>query len=567
MEFLELQGLDFNQQYMSLLVTLKQEMVAKIPTMAVDVMTKLLEQTFPYVLMDEIQEIPITILKNLPEIPRPYAQFIASHQRLYEVCPVEVKRSVWLLDEKLFSSEVYPLIQSYLSEATQTFTENYMLHNATMRPQARREKIPILKELAKRIGSRITIYQMFVNYLKTLYSTNPAQGICSLRKDVLMTFHDLGFVDVCNQDRTFLLAWRLDACSVDNLIDERRIKELNSYFDSLGSNSALEPKLWGDIAMILNHPSVMHLLQLSIYSTLLATVEKRILPRADDNLQFLTILAGIGLNSHSIVVSGTYTPSRVDKGLLSIFYPYLASVILDRMMNNELSADPVFEQFKSYLSGNKLARKELLYFVVSRFVEKDYPFVEYFLPTILEWGLQMDAETYFTYTVVQIILQEKDFTPKLRKSVIVDFLIPLCGISEKHVSNLAQLFQGLQSRIHLKELRKMLTKCQELGIHNHDDFAAIFHSMQTKFPSRTKHNPETSDQASNLQNVDSKMSEKDTNMTDNRDSGAVHPESMDHSSDPSAEHSADGGQSSDGSYSGSSSYRYDDDMREGESFM
>lgn len=55
-------------------------------------------------------------------------------------------------------------------------------------------------------------------------------GLCTLRSQLLMALHDRKDVELCRTEHCHKLAWIIDACLRDHVMDERRLRELNGFF-------------------------------------------------------------------------------------------------------------------------------------------------------------------------------------------------------------------------------------------------------------------------------------------------------------------------------------------------
>lgn len=99
-----------------------------------------------------------------------------------------------------------------------------------------------------------------LHFFRTLFVTNRDILFCTLRSELLMALHDQGVSDVRNyhsclnaaeDNRSSVLArqiydidpchkfaWCMDACVRDHIVEERRLKEMQTYFASVPAGTS-----------------------------------------------------------------------------------------------------------------------------------------------------------------------------------------------------------------------------------------------------------------------------------------------------------------------------------------
>lgn len=78
-------------------------------------------------------------------------------------------------------------------------------------PKMRRQE-PVVKELVRMIGKNIKLYDLVLQFLRTLFLRTRNTHYCTLRAEVLMALHDLEIHDICSLDPCHKFTWCLDAC-------------------------------------------------------------------------------------------------------------------------------------------------------------------------------------------------------------------------------------------------------------------------------------------------------------------------------------------------------------------
>lgn len=151
---------------------------------------------------------------------------------LYKVCAVEVKRQIWQDNQALFGDEVSPLLKQYIVEKeTALFSSDLsILHNFfSPSPKTRRQgevghckqaAFPILRlcmlsrgsadmfslrlqvvlKLTQMIGKNVKLYDMVLQFLRTLFLRTRNVHYCTLRAELLMSLHDLDISEICSVD-------------------------------------------------------------------------------------------------------------------------------------------------------------------------------------------------------------------------------------------------------------------------------------------------------------------------------------------------------------------------------
>jgi hypothetical protein len=65
--------------------------------------------------LEELRDIPLAILKRHPNIPATYLRRIGAKPEIYAICPIQVQRQIWQIDEELFKGRVFPLLNQYIN--------------------------------------------------------------------------------------------------------------------------------------------------------------------------------------------------------------------------------------------------------------------------------------------------------------------------------------------------------------------------------------------------------------------------------------------------------------------
>jgi hypothetical protein len=275
-------------------------------------------------------------MKRLKLIPLPFLMELAHNPELYADSPVEVRRQIWRVNDELFKAELVPFMKQHSDEMTNhshtllagqsgasgTIISSVweLLDPPVLDSRKRRQQNSALQELLRLVGEHVTqldLYRHACTLIKqgciTCWSLpDIADGMCqalshcTLRAELLMALHDMSS-ELTARDCSYKLAWGLDACLREGLIDTRRVRELDSFvLDMLSvdghvtaptSDSAPLDTRLRDAAMIARDPWVLATLTRSIWHQLQALIAQEELPKKDETLRFLTGLLNLALHT------------------------------------------------------------------------------------------------------------------------------------------------------------------------------------------------------------------------------------------------------------------------------
>ena len=100
-------------------------------------------------------------------------------------------------------------------------------------PKTRRQA-GVVQELSVMIGRNIRLYDMVLQFLRTLFMRTRNVHYCTLRAELLMLLHDNDIQEIVTADPCHKFTWCLDACIRDKLVDSKRMRELHGFIDAIG---------------------------------------------------------------------------------------------------------------------------------------------------------------------------------------------------------------------------------------------------------------------------------------------------------------------------------------------
>lgn len=86
------------------------------------------------------------------------------------------------------------------------------------------------------VGKNVRLYDMVLQFLRTLFLRTRNVHYCTLRAELLMVLHDNDVQDVISMDPCHKFTWCLDACIRERFVDLKRAKELHCFLDTMRWN-------------------------------------------------------------------------------------------------------------------------------------------------------------------------------------------------------------------------------------------------------------------------------------------------------------------------------------------
>ena len=197
----------------------------------------LLEATFPYIAVPELQPLVFEVFSAHRHIPDFYLHKIRMTAELYAQCPIDVKRQIWRLDSSSFRDHIMPLIEAYQRDPSVVNARRELRSHGMGLRRARRSN-DVVRSIVRALGRDKSLYVAWTQLLRAALVRTKQPALCSLRMDVLMLMHDEENETV-QEDPCRMLAWHLDACVRHHTIEARHIKELTAILDEVKAGNPL----------------------------------------------------------------------------------------------------------------------------------------------------------------------------------------------------------------------------------------------------------------------------------------------------------------------------------------
>uniref|UniRef100_A0A7N6AHW9 Negative elongation factor complex member B n=1 Tax=Anabas testudineus TaxID=64144 RepID=A0A7N6AHW9_ANATE len=523
--FLDLHGTPRLEFHQSVFDELREKLMERVAIIAEGKdedryrkLEELLEKSFPLVKMPSIQPVVMQVLKHLPKVPEKKLKMVMADKELYKMCAVEVKRQIWQDNQALFGDEVSPLLKQYIveKEAALFSSDLSILHNFfSPSPKTRRQGEVVLK-LTQMIGKNVKLYDMVLQFLRTLFLRTRNVHYCTLRAELLMSLHDLDISEICSVDPCHKFTWCLDACIREKFVDGKRARELQGFLDGVRKG---QEQVLGDLSMILCDPFACNTLVLSIMRNLQELLSQDALPRDSPDLMLLLRMLSLGQGAWDMIDSQVFKEPRLVSTLLMFvflcfhsqelevvtrFLPAMMSVVVDdhtftveqKLPSEEkssLSYPTILpDAFNRYLQENRVACEMGLYYVLHIAKLRNKNALQRLLPALVETYNDMAFSDIFLHLLTgHLTLLSDEFGTEEFCSVVFDgFLLTSFSSKENVHRHTLRMLLHLHHKV-LPSYMETLTKTLEPPKQCSEPVKELYTQLMEKLEAHKKSPPPT----------------------------------------------------------------------------
>ncbi|OXB80673.1 UNVERIFIED_CONTAM: hypothetical protein H355_005602 [Colinus virginianus] len=453
--FLDLHGTPRLEFHQSVFDELREKLLERVSAIALEgkveerykKLEDLLEKSFSLVKMPSIQPVVMCVMKHLPKVPEKKLKLVMADKDLYKACAVEVKRQIWQDNQALFGDEVSPLLKQYILEKENILFSNdiSVLHNFfSPSPKARRQG-EVVQKLTQMIGKNVKLYDMVLQFLRTLFLRTRNVHYCTLRAELLMSLHDLEISEICTVDPCHKFTWCLDACIREKFVDNKRARELQGFLDGVKKG---QEQVLGDLSMILCDPFAINTLALSTIRHLQDLVGQDTLPREAELItKFLPMLMSFVVDDHTFNVDQKL-PSE-EKGPI----PYPSTIP---------------EAFTKFLQDNRIACEIGLYYILHITKQRNKNAFLRLLPALVETFSDLAFSDIFLHLLTgNLTLLGDEFAVEEFCTGLFDgFFLTACSRKENVHRHVLRLLLHLHHKVapaKLESLQKALEPTKQSG--------------------------------------------------------------------------------------------------------
>lgn len=228
---LDLHNIPRYEFHHTVMENLREKLLSRFEVIGNEKLLQLLDQAFSFINVPALRPVVMDMLKRVTAVPAKFIEILANETELYNSCSLEVKRQIWIQHQPLFGDAVGPLLNKYLEDKNSVIFDTDDLTGQdflSLQPKVRRQH-SVVQQLSQMIGRSLQLYNLVLQFLRTLFLRTKEAHYCTLRAELLMAIHDLDIKEIKDVDPCHKFIWCLDACVRSQLIDSNKIKDLRGY--------------------------------------------------------------------------------------------------------------------------------------------------------------------------------------------------------------------------------------------------------------------------------------------------------------------------------------------------
>nr|XP_028571733.1 negative elongation factor B [Podarcis muralis] len=513
--FLDLHGTPRLEFHQSVFDELREKLLERVSSIAsegkVDERYKkledLLEKSFPLVKAPSIQPVVMCVMKHLPKVPDKKLKLVMADKDLYKACAVEVKRQIWQDNQALFGDEVSPLLKQYILEKENALfsCDLSVLHNFFSPTPKMRRQGEVVQKLTQMIGKNVKLYDMVLQFLRTLFLRTRNVHYCTLRAELLMSLHDLDISEICSVDPCHKFTWCLDACIRERFVDNKRARELQGFLDGVKKG---QEQVLGDLSMILCDPFAINTLALSTIRHLQELIGQDMLPRESPDLLLLLRMLTLGQGAWDMIDSQIFKEPRMEVDLITRFLPLLMSFVVDDhtfTVDQKLPLEDkgpatypttIPDLFPKFLQEHRIACEIGLYYVLHITKQRNKNALLRMLPALGETFNDLAFGDIFLhlFTSNLTLLSDEFAQEEFCTSLFDDFFLPTCLRKENVHRHVLRLLLHLHHKVapaKLESLQKALEPPKQSGEALKELYNQLIEKLELRKPSPVQGAAET----------------------------------------------------------------------------
>ncbi|GFG40168.1 hypothetical protein Cfor_02291 [Coptotermes formosanus] len=355
----------------------------------------------------------------------------------------------------------------------------------------------VVQKLAHMIGTSVKLYDMVLQFLRTLFLRTHNIHYCTLRAELLMALHDLEVQDIISVDPCHKFTWCLDACIREKNVDIKRSRELQGFLDSIKRG---QEQVLGDLSMTLCDPFAINFLATSATKILQHLINNDGLPRDNTVLILLLRMLALGLSAWVMINSQEFREPKLDSQIVTKFLPALMSLMVDdqvRMLNSKLPPDeresaitiiehsgPPPDACQAYVQESSVASILAMYYTLHTARQKDRVGLMRVLGTLANCKNDRAFEDPFLHSLVSLLIHMNDeFSAEDFCTVIFDEFF-FAGLARDNVpKHLLKLLWYIYPKLPTVRLQTLVKALQPTSQHN-EAIHRLYDSLQERIGSQ-----------------------------------------------------------------------------------
>ncbi|OWR45494.1 negative elongation factor B [Danaus plexippus] len=468
---------------------------------------ELLNKSFPVVKVKALRPVIMSILKNTPHIDDKYLRVLVRDRDLYNDTDTEVKRQIWQDNQSLFGDEVSPLLSQYIREKENILFDHENLGNLFFSPSPKvRRQGAVIQKLAHMVGTSIKLYDMVLQFLRTLFLRTRNVHYCTLRAELLMALHDVEVHEIISVDPCHKFTWCLDACIRERNVDIKRSRELQGFLDNVKKG---HEQVLGDLSMTLCDPYAVNFLATSAIKILQHLINTEGLPRDNTILILLLRMLALGLSAWEIIDTQNFKEPKLDSQVVTKYLPAMMSLMVDdqvRALHNKLPPDeresaittiehsgPPPDACEAYMRESSVCGVLAMYYTLHAAKSRDRIAILRILSIL---GSCKDGKAYedpFLHALVALLIQLPDeFQGEDFSTVLFDEFF-FAGLSKDNVTrHLLKLLWYIHPKLPETRIHTLM-KALQPGTQHNESVHKMYEAMQQKMNAQAEPVPATSE--------------------------------------------------------------------------
>lgn len=501
--FLDLHGVKRYEFHHSVLEEVREKLIQKINGVAnsddkerFQKIEAMLEKSFCVIKVASLRPVIMTMLKNLPNIKDVYLKEILEDKELYSQAATEVKRQIWEENQALFGDEVSPLLSQYIREKENTLFshENSSSTFFLLSPKARRQG-EVVQKLTLMVGKSVRLYDMVLQFLRTLFLRTRNMHYCTLRAELLMSLHDQEINDICAVDPCHKFTWCVDACIREKFVDSKRARELQGFLDGIRKGQEF---VLGDLSMILCDPYALNTVALSIMKALQHCINNDVLPRENSDMYLLLRMLGLGLGAWDMIDSQVFKEPKLEPVVITKYLPTLAGMVVEDQTRPVLGRlpdepppvlRPPSQLFMIFIKESEVAAMTALYYTLQVCRHRDKFALCQILPNLTICQSERHYDDTFLHSLVSylISMSEEFANEDFCEIVFGHFFKP--GLSKQNVlRHMLRLLYYIHPKVHQDKLTTVMETLKPNQGHSdiiRTTYSALTEKIESYQPSPT----------------------------------------------------------------------------------
>ncbi|RZF34663.1 hypothetical protein LSTR_LSTR010828 [Laodelphax striatellus] len=459
---------------------------------------EMLAKSFALVKVKALRPVVMCILRNTSHIDDKYLRILVRDKELYDDTDTEVKRQIWKDNQSLFGDEVSPLLTRYIREKELVLFDHNNLTNLFFAPTPKvRRQGEVVQKLAHMIGTSIKLYDMVLQFLRTLFLRTRNVHYCTLRAELLMALHDLEVQDIISVDPCHKFTWCLDACIREKNVDIKRSRELQGFLDSIRRG---QEQVLGDLSMTLCDPYAINFLATSAMKILQHLINNESLPRENTVLILLLRMLALGLSAWVMIDSQEFKEPKLDSQVVTKFLPALMSLMVDdqvRQVNSKLPPDeresaitiiehsgPPPDACQAYVQESSVASIIAMYYTLHTAKHRDRVGLMRVLGALANCDSDRAFEDPFLHFLVSLLIHMGDeFTAEDFCTVIFDEFFYAGLARENVIRHVLKLLWYVYPKLPTARLHTLIKVLQPTSQHN-ESVHTLYETIQEKIGSQ-----------------------------------------------------------------------------------